>query len=292
MTERLGEFVINAAVEAGKGVVGKFVDAGANAAFDATPDDAVAAFREAQFQAIEDIIHTEQSATSVTMSKLAAKGNGEKWRGMQGIYDGMGATQAAAKQQTMDQAIFAWLWTLAQKEYGSEGKGKDTVTSASGLRDKIDTSSIGTIGLRLQHGKSPTDNPVVSYCEMESSKGNSEQVRNHLLNSQLSLNQMSVPKAVLGAGSVPGFSTIAQFQLAYNEKGACSSSTWSGSDLVSWNGGNDNAGKVFMAMYGLGVKQVPAQAAVSSGYHDGVRKMSSYLFGKTFKQLGITSIST
>jgi|GEM_PF-2457561 len=291
-TEKVGEFVINAAVEAGKGVVGKFVDAGANAAFDASPDDAVAAFQEAQFQAIEDIIGTQQAKTSVKMSELAGKGESTKWKGMQGIYDAMGNTRAYAKQKALDEAIFAWLRTLAQKEYGTVKDGDNKKTSAAGLRDNIDTSSVGTIGLRLKKMNSPSDKPAVDYCEIESSKGNNEHIRNHLLNSKLSLEQMSVPKAVLGMGFVPGYSGLgAGFNLAYNEKGDWASSTWSGG-AISFNGGSDNAGKVFMAMYGLGVKTVPSQAEINANLGTGVNKLGNDLFGKTFKQLGITSIST
>lgn len=286
MAERAAGFVVNAAIEAGKGVIGAVGGAMIDKALGDSPTDPCYAFKVAQDKTIQSIVEQEELTTSVKMNDLAGKGDTEKWSGMQSTYDAIGGTREYAETKAHDEALFSWLRTQAQDAYG---KDKDGTTSAAGLRDKIDTSSVGTLGFRLKSSGNPAKELQVSYCEIESGKGNTEAVRKYLLKSPLPVAKMRVPKVVLasamgGAGFLGG-----TFDIAWDEAGNYASSTYGGAML---DGSNDNAGKAWVAMYGMRTTRRLSTDETVANFEAGVSRIQQDLFGKTLQQLGVTDIST
>ncbi|MFT7580346.1 MAG: hypothetical protein ACI9MR_002015 [Myxococcota bacterium] len=285
LASKASEFVINAAVEAGKGIIAAAGDKAASAAFEGNPSDPCYAFKAAQDETIQKVIEQKELTTSLKMDALARKGETEKWEGLQSIYDAIGGARDYAKTKAHDEALYSWLRTQAQKEYGQKGG----VTDAAGLRDSIDTSSAGSIGLRMKSSSDPTKKLAVRYCEIESGKGNTEAVRKYLLASSTPIGQMRVPKAVLAAGMTGSGFLGGTFNLAFNEQGGVASSTYGGAML---DGSSDNAGAAWLAMYGMRTKSGLSEKQIIASRSLGLDRVRADVLGKTFKQLGITSIST
>jgi hypothetical protein len=286
MAEKAADFVVNAAVEAGKGVIGAVGGAMVDKALGDSPTDPCYAFKVAQDKTIQSIVEQEELTTSVKMNGLASKGEAEKWRGMQSIYDAIGGTRGYAETKAHDEALFSWLRTQAQSAHGKDADG---TTSASGLRDNIDTSSVGTLGFRVKSSSNPSKELKVDYCEIESGKGNTDAVRKYLLASPLAVSQMRVPKVVLastmtGAGFLGG-----TFNIAWDEAGNNATSTYGGAML---DGSNDNAGKAWVAMHGMRTTRRLSTDETVANFQAGVSRIRQDLFGKTLKQLGVTDIST
>ncbi len=300
VVNRVGKHVAAAIVKAGQSTVKAVVSEVVNAAFEAHPSDVALAFTTAQKTAAIKVAKKQANITSAKSSQLRTLPEAEGWRGLQELYNAVFEADADATKKATDETIFAWLSALAQAEYGQAPAHEgDPKTDTTGLYSAIDTSSVGTIGLRLVESSDPVKPLRVSYCEMESSKGNNERVREYLLNSQLPLAQMRVPKVILGTArlgdpfqhalqGLAGQTGIGIFEIAFDESNA-----WTGLAMdASRKTRSGNPGREFLAMYGMRTDKALGDQAIEQGWTAGVDRMENDLLGKTFKQLGITSMST
>jgi len=292
-TKAMTTFIVNAAVEAGKGVVTSAANAGVDKAFETESSNGLEAYRIAGIDAIGNVVNTESELTSLKMDALTKVSEAERWKGMQDIYNSLEASRSVAYHEQYAAMIEGWMSTVAKNEYGTRGQGtKDTKddTTNVGAMDLTDTSHVGTIGIRLQSQGNPMKALQVAKVEIDGSKGNNEEVRKYLLNSPKTLDNMKVPKTVL-ASAMPtaGRSLYGSFFIGWDEGNTTNMESYGGAQL---DDDNDNAGRSWVAMYGMNVNRDLSEREVNANKDKGVAQVRRDVLMKTFKQLGVSEIRT
>ncbi|MBN1946951.1 MAG: DUF4157 domain-containing protein [Bradymonadales bacterium] len=112
------EFIINAAVEAGKGIVQKAAEEGVNLVSQTCGGDGLLAYAAGQQETINKVVNQEQLKTLATISTLAKLPEDQKWQGLNDLYKALEKSRADAAKLQMAQCVEGWFSMLAQNKYG------------------------------------------------------------------------------------------------------------------------------------------------------------------------------
>lgn len=293
-TKAMTNFIVNSAVEAGKGVVGGFVTAGLDLATANDSSDGLLAYKIAQQDAIGNVVDRESEVTAEKMDTLAQeKDAAKRWGGLQQIYDALESSRAQAYQVQFGETLEGWFSSVAKNTYGRNDQGTSAVGDDTTDIDKMDledTSLVGTLGLRLEASGDPTKRLKIDYVNIEGSKGNNEKTRSYFLNSPKKIKDFRMPKTVL-AQSMPtaGRWTYGSFLLAWDEAGASRMVTYGGAQI---DGSNDNAGRSWVAMYGMNVNRDLSEREVNENLDKGLKQIERDVLDWSFKSAGVTKITT
>jgi hypothetical protein len=293
-TKAMTNFIVNAAVEAGKGVIGSAVTAGLDNATANDSSDGLMAYKTAQQDAIGNVVDRESEMTAVKMDKLAQeKDEAKRWGGMQDIYDALEGSRNAAYQIQYGETLEGWFSSVAKNAYGTNDRGtskpEDDTTNLSKM-DLEDTSLVGTLGLRLKPSGDPTKRLSIDYVNIEGGKGNNEKTRAYFLSSPKKIKDFRMPKTVLAeAMPTAGRWAYGSFFVGWDEAGSQKLTTYGGAKI---DGTNDNAGRSWVAMYGMNVNRDVSEREVNENLDKGLKQIESDILGRSFKDSGVTKIST
>jgi hypothetical protein len=162
------------------------------------------------------------------------------------------------------------------------------------IADENDVSQVGTLGFYMYPGADPTQPMTVGRVEMESSKGNTQQIRSLLLASGKTIAEFKMPKSVktddLQAGSGHD-NKYGWFEVAWPHD----NSTWSlftrGAGTFTHDDSDDNAGRLWLARYGKRSKDVKDDE-ITPNVAKGIARLEQELLHKTFSELNVSKIQT
>lgn len=198
-----------------------------------------------------------------------------------------------------DQKLDSLTPDLAKKlelQYGKDWKSQVSQrVDLTAIAEDWGTSSIGTLGFHLSvRGDSPIRPMGVAYAEIEGSKGNNEKTQDWFLRgSGKKIRDFKMPKLLIAEDMyVPHWLTTGYFSVAFGPGNQQWAMQTYGQGIVFTDGSSDNAGRTWLAMYGMGTYGVPGKAAVDAHVGEGVDRLKEEILGSTFAELGITEIST
>jgi hypothetical protein len=162
------------------------------------------------------------------------------------------------------------------------------------IADENDVSQVGTLGFYMYPGDDPTQPMTVGSVEMESSKGNTKQIRNLLLASSKTIAEFKIPKSVktddLQAGSGHD-NKYGWFQVAWTHDNSTYSLFTEGAGFFTHDDSDDNAGRVWLARYGKRSEDVEDNE-ITPNVHKGIARLEQELLHKTFSALNVKNIQT
>jgi hypothetical protein len=153
---------------------------------------------------------------------------------------------------------------------------------------------VGTLGFYLYQGADPTQPMTIGRVEMESSKGNTQPIRDLLLYSSKTIAELKIPKSMktddLQAGS--GYDNkYGWFQVAWPHDNSAWTLFTEGAGFFSHDDSDDNAGRVWLARYGKRSKAV-ADNEIAPNVAKGVARLEQEILHKTFSELQVRKIQT
>lgn len=285
LANRASEFVINAAVEAGKGIVQASAGAAVGAVAQSHSADGLLGFRESQKATINDVVDRQQTTTLGQLSRLSGD---DKWDKAQSLYDALEQTRADAYTIQYQECVDGWLRQVAQNAFGTDADG---TADQSAIAEDWGTSSLGTLGIKLKPSRNPTQPVMVSYAELEGSTGNNANIRNSLLDRRI--DQMRFPKTVISGLVTQGGNTFGgRFSGAWDSQNNWAISSYTG-NVISFGSGQTNCGRMWVAARGMGVNQAElTEPEIDANLESGVDQIEQDIGSKSLRQHGISSIST